>query len=410
VKPFVKELKQGHNAVGNSFQSNSLKAQGDKSSTGKKSAGGEAKSTRRIYSRKFMIRMWRLCQGTVDRDSENPLTTSLGVLSTAPRPEIKTPATAAPLQSPPLSHELRADAPEFVLPPAGDEGGVTFGADGELFQMSADVPAWPFEAWPDEAGGLVEESYWPTDAANLYVPESKSSITGKASTRSSGSTMCTSKNDGSELEDLESTTTAQSVPASPAPQPAPVPSTAARDLQVRTQIEYYFSLKNMAKDWYLRSLMDVEGWISLDDIMQFPKTLQLCMTSKEAAAALVGSPIVEVTWDSPPRARLRNAEHRATFPRVELELDSAFTGCFNSFEQPLEEALADSMYGVPAPASAKQPNNSGNGTTVNRKKPGKKGTGAAANQSGYSQRQGDKNWKKGNSSPNTKQSPKVQSN
>merc|ERR1719259_64046 len=83
------------------------------------------------------------------------------------------------------------------------------------------------------------------------------------------------------------------------------------------QVEHYFSADNLAQDWFLRTRMDEEGWVSMDDIVSFPKMAIMGLTGKEAAAVLVGSSIVEVTWESPPRVRIRDPEQRAAFPRID---------------------------------------------------------------------------------------------
>ncbi|KAK9812345.1 hypothetical protein WJX73_004207 [Symbiochloris irregularis] len=53
-----------------------------------------------------------------------------------------------------------------------------------------------------------------------------------------------------------------------------------------TQIEYYFSRDNLAKDMYLKKQMNEEGWIPLTVICGFPRVRQLTNEGNEAAMVL----------------------------------------------------------------------------------------------------------------------------
>eukprot|EP00928_Gymnodinium_smaydae_P090319 TRINITY_DN74147_c0_g1_i1.p1 TRINITY_DN74147_c0_g1~~TRINITY_DN74147_c0_g1_i1.p1 ORF type:complete len:234 (+),score=36.98 TRINITY_DN74147_c0_g1_i1:37-702(+) len=82
---------------------------------------------------------------------------------------------------------------------------------------------------------------------------------------------------------------------------------------VRSQIEYYFSAQNLKRDTYLRSLMDNEGWVSIEEINQFPRMIGFGLDAKSVAASVLGSTVVQVSWDEPPCVRLRDDEERRTY-------------------------------------------------------------------------------------------------
>jgi len=277
----------------------------------------QARNRKRIYQIKFMLKL----REKVKAPADSPLST----LCMKPRPEEHNEQDDK-FGTPRTHPTLRADAPEYEYHhlPAGD---VNF-----ALAMEGVVPEWPFPCWApdgsaDELSNMFEAPYWISDDPSICMMDQRGYFPGKVATRSPSSTICNSKTDskadGSE-EDVDSSTTVPSVPPSPGVLPAPFPklppvaeSTAVREIKARGQIEYYFSAKNLSKDWYLRTCMDDEGWVSMDHIMNFPRTSQLNLTSKEAAAALLGSCVLEVTWESPPRVRLRDTDCRMAFPRFD---------------------------------------------------------------------------------------------
>ena len=54
----------------------------------------------------------------------------------------------------------------------------------------------------------------------------------------------------------------------------PSPASARRDA-IRTQLEYYFSVENLVRDYYLRSLMNARGYVSLQTMRSFNKLRQM---------------------------------------------------------------------------------------------------------------------------------------
>uniref|UniRef100_A0A6U8VBZ9 HTH La-type RNA-binding domain-containing protein n=1 Tax=Zooxanthella nutricula TaxID=1333877 RepID=A0A6U8VBZ9_9DINO len=180
--------------------------------------------------------------------------------------------------------------------------------------LRAEAPAFEPSA-PKEAGekAFGSPNIKPETSTKAFgTPNTKSETSSKAVAPSPGSTHCPSKADASEVEDLDSIDGGGALPN--AQLPSELADMSEKEREVRKQIEYYFSVQNLVDDWYLRSCMDEEGWVSLEFILQFPRIRRLGGTSaKDAAALLLGSGIVEVSWDSPPRVRLRGAEIRSAF-------------------------------------------------------------------------------------------------
>mmetsp|Transcript_67358 Transcript_67358/g.209210 ORF Transcript_67358/g.209210 Transcript_67358/m.209210 type:complete len:323 (-) Transcript_67358:108-1076(-) len=94
--------------------------------------------------------------------------------------------------------------------------------------------------------------------------------------------------------------------------------------EARRQIEYYFSVRNVCRDFYLRSLMDDEGWISLKEIAAFPRIRALSVDAEGAAAVLDNSPMVELSKDRQ-SVRIMNEAIRQAFPKVDAPPPHAAT-------------------------------------------------------------------------------------
>merc|ERR1712151_859200 len=86
-----------------------------------------------------------------------------------------------------------------------------------------------------------------------------------------------------------------------------------QEMQIRRQIEFYFSAGNLGQDLYLRSLMNLEGWIDLNQLMKFPRLLKLGARSQMIPAMFAGSAVVEVSPDGR-RVRQANPILRTMFP------------------------------------------------------------------------------------------------
>lgn len=97
-------------------------------------------------------------------------------------------------------------------------------------------------------------------------------------------------------------------------------SAAARpqDIEARKQIEYYFSVRNISHDFYLRSLMDEEGWVSLEEITNFPKIQRLGVDADAAANVLRSSTTVQLSKDSK-NVRIASSVLRQAFPKASAD-------------------------------------------------------------------------------------------
>lgn len=66
---------------------------------------------------------------------------------------------------------------------------------------------------------------------------------------------------------------------------------------VKRQVEYYFSIENLTRDFFLRSKMDSEGWISLPLIAGFNRVRMLTPDMSVIIDALAGSTVIEIAKD-----------------------------------------------------------------------------------------------------------------
>ncbi|CAA6674224.1 unnamed protein product [Spirodela intermedia] len=78
------------------------------------------------------------------------------------------------------------------------------------------------------------------------------------------------------------------------PAPSPRLGTEIVTLLLRTQIEYYFSEDNLARNVHLKMQMDEEGWVSVHTIASFPRVKRLTNDVVLILRSLQPSPTVEV--------------------------------------------------------------------------------------------------------------------
>jgi hypothetical protein len=80
------------------------------------------------------------------------------------------------------------------------------------------------------------------------------------------------------------------------PYNAPILFASLDDLKaaIVAQFDYYFSMENLVKDQYLRSLMDSDFAVSLQNMLQFNRVSRMTPDLKLIADALRGSQVVEV--------------------------------------------------------------------------------------------------------------------
>lgn len=66
---------------------------------------------------------------------------------------------------------------------------------------------------------------------------------------------------------------------------------------LRLQIEYYFSAENLQKDFFIRSMMDDQGWVLATVVAQFNRVRRLTPDLTVVIGAVTGSSIVETSSD-----------------------------------------------------------------------------------------------------------------
>lgn len=85
---------------------------------------------------------------------------------------------------------------------------------------------------------------------------------------------------------------------------------------LKTQIEYYFSIENLCKDMYLRTQMDVQGFVNLPCIAVFKRIREL--TSDLAMIRVVCESSTELEFvvgeDAIGRLRRRNGWQNFVLP------------------------------------------------------------------------------------------------
>jgi hypothetical protein len=143
------------------------------------------------------------------------------------------------------------------------------------------------------------------------------------------------KPEGQDFEELEASTAASSgQPSSIGSSPVHTPMVdPTAESKAKAQVEYWLSPENLARDHHLRSYMDEDGWVILEILANFPRMAVLGLNAMVVAGALVGSPHVEVSWDSPPQVRRRDLSRKtgralnseqppSTTPPHDLTVDS----------------------------------------------------------------------------------------
>ncbi|KAI6239147.1 HTH La-type RNA-binding domain-containing protein [Aphelenchoides fujianensis] len=107
-----------------------------------------------------------------------------------------------------------------------------------------------------------------------------------------------------------------------APIPPPLPDTRGEEIKdiLCKQIEYYFSVDNLQKDFFLRRRMDKQGFLPLSLISSFPRVSQVTRDLGVIAMALMDSEKVELDHT---KQRVRTRFNPEMWP---MELQSQFPG------------------------------------------------------------------------------------
>ena len=82
-------------------------------------------------------------------------------------------------------------------------------------------------------------------------------------------------------------------------------TTAGLHASIRSQIEYYFTIRNLEKDHYLRSLMDKDGWVAVSALMEFKMVKSLTTDQVVVSEALHDSRQLQIR-DGSTHVRTKN--------------------------------------------------------------------------------------------------------
>jgi La domain len=85
---------------------------------------------------------------------------------------------------------------------------------------------------------------------------------------------------------------------------------------IRSQIEYYFTVRNLERDQYLRSLMDRDGWVPVAALLQFNKLKALTTDQAAVREALDGSRQLQVSEDAT-HVRSKNRPRKWVLPEAQ---------------------------------------------------------------------------------------------
>jgi len=90
--------------------------------------------------------------------------------------------------------------------------------------------------------------------------------------------------------------------------------------KIQKQLEYYFSIKNMNEDKFLREVMDESGWVTIDTILQFKRMKALGATKELVTEAAFHSTAIEIDPKNTERIRMDKMWKQYVGKRREKEL------------------------------------------------------------------------------------------
>jgi len=157
-------------------------------------------------------------------------------------------------------------------------------------------------------GNTMDDGAWypyPADVVALPAPDPYS--TPKTNKRSSGS-KSTSVN-------VDLTSPSKDVSNGDTPM-----SPGRRVNKIQKQLEYYFSIKNMNEDKFLREVMDESGWVTIDTILQFKRMKALGATKELVTEAAFHSTAIEIDPKNTERIRMDKMWKQYVGKRREKEL------------------------------------------------------------------------------------------
>ncbi|KAI1811157.1 hypothetical protein GGS20DRAFT_588818 [Poronia punctata] len=88
----------------------------------------------------------------------------------------------------------------------------------------------------------------------------------------------------------------------------------------QTQVEYYFSVENCVKDWYLRQHMDSQGFVPISFIAQFNRMRELLVDINTLRQACIESTVLELVIGNDGVERVRSKKDWEKWVIKEMEL------------------------------------------------------------------------------------------
>jgi hypothetical protein len=131
---------------------------------------------------------------------------------------------------------------------------------------------------------------------------------------------------------------------------APVPSISSpsRKDDLRRQIEYYFSVENLAKDSYLRGLMSPRGYVVLENLLSFRRIQQLTQSVDELTSAARSSTYLKVKNRS---VRIRTDWQTWVYPKPTDNEESSEEEVGKEDESSVYDSPSNEMLSNPMPSS-----------------------------------------------------------
>ncbi|KAI0804021.1 hypothetical protein GGR55DRAFT_682157 [Xylaria sp. FL0064] len=123
----------------------------------------------------------------------------------------------------------------------------------------------------------------------------------------------------------------------------------------QTQVEYYFSVENCVKDWFLRTHMDSQGFIPIAFIASFNRMRELAVDHNILRQACMDSPVLELVigGDGVERVRSKEGWEKWVIPDKSLR-DSSARHDGPSTWQPFNSGFQPSMMSPHYPVDAPQ--------------------------------------------------------
>jgi hypothetical protein len=137
------------------------------------------------------------------------------------------------------------------------------------------------------------------------------------------------------------------------------------------QLEYYFSADNLAKDVYLRSLMNARGYVPIASLLEFNRLKQLTQRPQDVLIAVTASRLLKLK-NGAVRSRLEWAKFVKTPEQLQAEMAAASAGAAAAAGEQTDEeneetriknlGLNNAAEGAPQPAPSPAMSSSSDGS------------------------------------------------